>query len=188
MVREFGVRQVGLFVQMFAIDEHCIYIKNKKYFWNDVISIKRNDDIFASFLRYPSTTIVLKDARIIIIPETLEERSCNKFGFGQDGNYEYNEFIEILENNVNHNNKEFHKYLCSDNYVMGYRWLLAGSSFLLLFIAVAITVFKVNFTPVIYLPIFQVLMMVAGLYMLIRRRINEGVISRKLKPLRRAGT
>ena len=99
MKREFGVRQIGVFAPWFIIDDNHFCYKGKKYNWSDIISLKRSDDIGAKLLRFPSTTILLNDGRIIIITAILEEKSSNRFYLLHKPIYKYNEFINIIEKN-----------------------------------------------------------------------------------------
>lgn len=185
MKREFGVKQVGFFISMFIVEDKGFCYKNKKYAWGDIIAIKRDDDFFAKLLRCPSSTILLSDGTTIIVPATLEVRN-NKTKTGSDlqnhGKRRYNEFISIFESKtINSNNVKFQKYLCSGNYVMFYRWLIAMSIVFTIFILSALFVLKVKLNNQIELFIFSAIwLMVIGVFMLVRRHLKESIISKEL--------
>src|SRR6266542_3331659 len=98
MKRYFGVRQLGFFISMLIVEGNGFYYKNKRYAWDDIVAIKRNDDLFAKLLRFPSTTVLLSDGVIIIVPATLQERNIKtkKGPSHRHSKFSYNEFINIF--------------------------------------------------------------------------------------------
>jgi hypothetical protein len=183
MKAELGVRQVGFFISMFIVEDNGFYYKNKRYDWSDVIAIKRNDDLLAKMLRFPSTTILLRDGVVIIIPATLKERkSKTKNGSShRHSKMEYNEFKNLLQNKSLHrSNGRFSTHLFSANYVMLYRWLIAMSIIFASFILFALFVLNVKLERIVWLLYFQITWMAIGAFMLVRRRLKESIISKEL--------
>lgn len=78
MRKIFGIKHVGIFFPLIVLEDNCFHYKNKQYSWDSILAIKRGDDIFSSFIRYPSTTILLSDGVILRIPAILVEQNTNK--------------------------------------------------------------------------------------------------------------
>lgn len=179
----FGNRQLGVFFTSIILEEDGFSHKNKRYIWENILAIKRSDDAFSNFLRYPSTTILLNDGVIIRIPTTLEDKEKNdtfKFvPFGGDAVYKY--LIDTFESKATYCNDKWIKYLHSYNYIMTYRWFITIG--ILFAISILFTVFglKRNFNFILScLTVLQIICMGGGVFMLVKRHLNESIIAKEL--------
>jgi len=185
MRREFGVKQLGFFISMIILEDNCFFYKNKRYAWKDILVIKRADDLFSEFLRFPSTIVLLSDGTIFRVPVVLQEKDVkNKVNFLPYG-YEkssYKEFVDIIHNKPTGNKKSLIKYLCSYNYIMIYRMLIAVSLVFATFILFVLCVLNVKLKLIIvWLIIVQMISMTTGIFMLVKRRLNESIMLKELK-------
>lgn len=117
-IRIFGVRQIGFFVEKLKISNDGFTYKNRRYGWAAVVTVKRSDDIINVLSRYPSSTILLEDGKIIRLPVILEEK--NKL----NSESSYRNCLDIIESKIHNNNRKFEKYLCPCSYIMFYRFAI----------------------------------------------------------------
>lgn len=181
--RIFGTRQLGFFATTVIFEDDGFYHKNKRYNWEDILTIKREDDFFSKFLRYPSTTVLLNDGVILRIPTALQEKYINEnfkfIPFGNAAAYKY--LIDTFESKATNCSSKWIKYLQSSNYIMVYRWLIAASILFAISILSAVFGLKVNFDFIMsYLTVMQVVCMGSGVFMLVKRHLNESFIKKEL--------
>lgn len=184
MKRIFGIRQVGVFSTILTLDDDCFYHKNKRYIWENILAIKREDDFFSKFLRYPSTTVLLSDGVILRIPTALQEKDINEnfkfIPFGNDAVYKY--LIDTFESKATYCSSKWIKYLHSSNYIMTYRWLIGVSILFAISILFAVFGLRVNFDFMMsYLIVMQLVCMGSGVFMLAKKHLNESIIAKELK-------
>ena len=183
MNKTFGVRQLGIFIPTVILEEDCFYYKNKRYSWGDILAIKRGDDAFSQFLRYPSATILLSDGVILRIPTTLKDKyaddTYNFTLFHSDSAYQY--VVGVLETNSDITDNDWLNYLFSCNYIMLYRGLICISVVFAFTVIFAVNLLKLSLDiTLISLLILQLLCMFSGIYMMARRHLTESKLIKKL--------
>ena len=187
MKRIFGVKHAGIYFKtIITIEDNYLYHKGKRYTREDIIAIKRGDDLLASFMRYPSSTVLLRDGVILRIPVTLQEKNVHdsiRFApFGRETK-SYDELIDILEKNSSANEALAHG-LYSYNYIMVYRWLIIMGFLFGVCILLAVLGLKLRYDFVIvFVTAIQVISMGSGILLLANRHLKE---YRLLKELRSA--
>lgn len=184
MKRIFGVRQVGFFTTRIIIDEGGFIYKGRPYAWKDIIAIKRSDDFFDSFMRHPSTSVLLNDGVIMRFPITLEEKCIkNKSNFFEwsSKSDSYKCLINLLEDKAHKNKISFMNYIYSSNQIMAYRMsIIVGLGFNLIPLLV-IFGFGAKFTSTMLFPMCSgIILILAGSYSLVKRRLNESYIIKEL--------
>ena len=180
MRRIYGIKHVGIFTPLIILEDECFYFKNKQYAWDSILAIKRSDDIFSRFIRYPSTTILLGDGVILRIPAILQEIDKEKKYNSillSNKNSAYEEVIDAFKKHSVSINKDLCKYLFSYNYIMVYRLIIIISLVFAIVLLLSIFALKIKYDFILlYFTILQLACMGTGIFMLIRRHLKEFAI------------
>jgi len=167
-----------------TVENNGFVYKGKPYGWNDVIAIKRSDDMTDNFGRFPSTTILLSDGCIIRLPTTLEEKNTkNKSNFfecyGKTEAYKY--LISLFEDKHKHNKIGYLKYLYSSNQIAASRMLIiVGLCFNILPLLVLFG-FGAKFKSSMLFPMcFGFVLTLIGIYMVVKRWRDESFVIKEL--------
>lgn len=182
--RIFGIRHVGFFVATLIIENDGFIYKDHKYGWKDIITIKRSDTFADNLGRFPSTTVLLSDGKIIRLPITLEEKNIKEksnFFDWYDKSEAYKCVVSLFENKINQNKSKYADYLYSSNQIMFYRMsIIVGLCFNLLFLLV-IFGFGAKFDKPMLFPMgFGLIIAGVGIFSALKHRKYESFITKEL--------
>lgn len=140
MSKIYGVRHIGIYCPIIQVSDDGFIHENKQYKWEDIIVLKREDDVVTAFLtRTPSTTILLKDSSIIRIPTTVEEKGkaeWSKFRLFAYKNEAYDELTNLLEAKFNRVSSPLEKNVITRSYIYLYNFLIVVGLVLLSFLPI----------------------------------------------------
>lgn len=177
MKRTFGIRHIGIFSPLIVMEEDGFIYKNKKYKWEDILLIKRDDSIVSALARYPSIALLICDGTIIRVPSIIEEKDRHegfKFQAFKFRNKAYNELISIIETNIIQKRLELEKYVLNYNYIMLYRHLIAIGLIMLFSFSIILKFLDVKIDlGVMLFGFFSLTVVVSGIFLLLKRHRNE---------------
>lgn len=154
MRRVIGTKHIGKFFTIIVLEDTCFYYNKKCYFWNNILSVKRDDSVMSNFFRYPSATILLNDGVIFRILYLIYEKnkSCSKCEIL------YEEILNIFQKSASYSGNQFTQYLLSTNYIMVYRWLIFIGILFAIVSLFALFVLRVKYDLImIYFTVLQLI-------------------------------